>query len=607
MKLELVAKTEGVGKYKGLTSEEIVSAIARHGIIKEDNGKLIKYLMKEHHWSPLDMINFTFEVETSRAIGRQWLRHSSIKPQEHCVSGNTEISFDMPSGGHYKLTIEDIYNKFHFGAKPLPNGVVVPMKERIKNMNIRVYDEDTKQIISSKIKDVFCNGIKPVYEVELECGRKIKCTKEHKFYENNSFKPLKELSEGSLVATNGVPVYQNYNWLKGKKEEALLNKEGVPFIVKEAGCSYHTIRKWLKKHSLTFSKKEVASMKDVWNKGLTGYKNKKWSEESKTNKRLNTPKGINHHSYRGGGRSERKYIQDFINSKRQDIYNLYGGEAICAKCAKGNCKIELHHIEPVCLTPFKAYDILNIIPLCESCHKKTHKEIGHYRAMFNLDELDWTNIRPDEITENLGSDTPKFYNKKEVLNNKKISKKSIGLSKIKSITYIGEEKVYDLEVEHKSHNYIANKILVHNSQRYSDRVYFENIELRLEDKINRQSSTESVANVLFSDLEVSGVTQEWTEFAVEGLELLQTIEDYYKKGIKLGVAKECMRSWLPECTTSTLTFNGTLRSWLSFLNVRLDHHSQKEILELAKLVGKALELEMPNVFAQIDWKNGMFM
>ena len=68
-----------------------------------------------------------------------------------------------------------------------------------------------------------------------------------------------------------------------------------------------------------------------------------------------------------------------------------------------------------------------------------------------------------------------------------------------------------------------------------------------------------------------------------------------------------MRSWLPECTTSTLTFNGTLRSWLSFLNVRLDHHSQKEILELAKLVGESLELEMPNVFAQIDWKNGMFM
>jgi thymidylate synthase (FAD) len=145
------------------------------------------------------------------------------------------------------------------------------------------------------------------------------------------------------------------------------------------------------------------------------------------------------------------------------------------------------------------------------------------------------------------------------------------------------------------------------SQRYSDRVYFEDIELRLEDKVNRQSSTETVGAVWFSDLEITGVTHEWTEFALEGLNLLNSIEAYYKKGIKLGVAKECMRSWLPECTTSTLTFKGSLRSWLSFLNVRCDHHSQKEIVELANLVGEALEKEMPNVFAQIDWRKGMFM
>ena len=83
MKVEIVARTEGLGKYKGLTSEEIIAAIARHGKIKNDNGKLVKYLMDNKHWSPLDMVNFTFEIETSRSIGRQLLRHSSIKPQEH--------------------------------------------------------------------------------------------------------------------------------------------------------------------------------------------------------------------------------------------------------------------------------------------------------------------------------------------------------------------------------------------------------------------------------------------------------------------------------------------------------------------------------------------
>lgn len=82
MKVELVGKTIGIGKYQNLSDEEIIAAIARHGAIKEDNGKLVRYLMDNAHWSPLDMVNYIFEVETSLSIGRQLLRHSSIKPQE---------------------------------------------------------------------------------------------------------------------------------------------------------------------------------------------------------------------------------------------------------------------------------------------------------------------------------------------------------------------------------------------------------------------------------------------------------------------------------------------------------------------------------------------
>jgi thymidylate synthase (FAD) len=93
-KVQLVAKTIGVGKYKNLTSEEIISAIARHGIIKEDNGKLVKYLMNAKHWSPLDMIDFTFEIETSRSIGRQILRHQSLKFQEHSTRYSDRVLFE---------------------------------------------------------------------------------------------------------------------------------------------------------------------------------------------------------------------------------------------------------------------------------------------------------------------------------------------------------------------------------------------------------------------------------------------------------------------------------------------------------------------------------
>ena len=44
--------------------------------------KLIKYLMKHRHWSPLEMVDVTMEIETTRDIARQMLRHRSFSFQE---------------------------------------------------------------------------------------------------------------------------------------------------------------------------------------------------------------------------------------------------------------------------------------------------------------------------------------------------------------------------------------------------------------------------------------------------------------------------------------------------------------------------------------------
>jgi thymidylate synthase (FAD) len=44
--------------------------------------KLLNFLRNNKHWSPFDMVNIVVEVETTRTIGRQFLRHWTIKPQE---------------------------------------------------------------------------------------------------------------------------------------------------------------------------------------------------------------------------------------------------------------------------------------------------------------------------------------------------------------------------------------------------------------------------------------------------------------------------------------------------------------------------------------------
>lgn len=46
------------------------------------NDKLIKYLVSHNHWSPLEMVNICLEIETTRDIARQILRHRSFSFQE---------------------------------------------------------------------------------------------------------------------------------------------------------------------------------------------------------------------------------------------------------------------------------------------------------------------------------------------------------------------------------------------------------------------------------------------------------------------------------------------------------------------------------------------
>jgi thymidylate synthase (FAD) len=48
----------------------------------ETNDKLIQYLMKHEHWSPLEMVSICLEIETTRDIARQILRHRSFSFQE---------------------------------------------------------------------------------------------------------------------------------------------------------------------------------------------------------------------------------------------------------------------------------------------------------------------------------------------------------------------------------------------------------------------------------------------------------------------------------------------------------------------------------------------
>jgi thymidylate synthase (FAD) len=86
MKIELISYTQPA-EYFAENMTELVAFCARvsnpsNQNNKETSEKLIRYLIKNAHWSPLEMVNMCLEVTTTRDIARQILRHRSFSFQE---------------------------------------------------------------------------------------------------------------------------------------------------------------------------------------------------------------------------------------------------------------------------------------------------------------------------------------------------------------------------------------------------------------------------------------------------------------------------------------------------------------------------------------------
>jgi thymidylate synthase (FAD) len=85
MQVKLVSYTQSVDPSQSF--QDLVAYCARvsnpaNQNNTETNEKLINYLIKNNHWSPLEMVNICLEIETTRDIARQILRHRSFSFQE---------------------------------------------------------------------------------------------------------------------------------------------------------------------------------------------------------------------------------------------------------------------------------------------------------------------------------------------------------------------------------------------------------------------------------------------------------------------------------------------------------------------------------------------
>lgn len=539
-------------------------------LVKDNN--LRDFLWRKGHVSVYEQAGISIEIQVPIFIARQFMRHKSL-----CLSGDTELYFDLPNAissnkrAIYKKTINDVYKAWKNSSYT---------SKRLSAMKLRMCNEETGLIEHTNIVDIWHSGIKDVFEIELKNGYKIKTTKEHKFFTKDGWKTLEEYTGVKTsknlnavwncgeyyFAVNGIPVWQDLDWLTEKRKLGL----SVSEIANEAGCSYHTIKKWLKTHNLTFTASEKGVLSG---KSQTGIKRQRCKKKTYTEDGLAKLKaarsGKNSNFWKGGVSSDREKIGRWTTDQAKRVHEKYNFK--CVICA-GKDNLHAHHLDPIWNNIDLAQSFDNLISLCQKCHSKIHNknlELVLLNYVHNKKEL------KDFFYEN--NVRLKIKDKCDFKNKKLIKT----YSELKSIKYVGKEDVYDITVSGPYHNFIANGFVVHNcvnefSQRYSEPMFEyyipDNDDVCYDNEFNKQMSGMPVDNE---------ISNEYINFLKNESE---ESKEKYEKWRALGISKERVRDSQPVNSFTRIMATANLRDWFFFLSKRLKPDAQKEIRELSESI-----------------------
>ena len=148
---------------------------------------------------------------------------------------------------------------------------------------------------------------------------------------------------------------------------------------------------------------------------------------------------------------------------------------------------------------------------------------------------------------------------------------------------------------------IAAQILRHRSfsfqefsQRYAETNLLEKVqtpELRRQDDKNRQNSVD--------DIDDTDKTT-WSRIIEDHFRKSQYI---YDEMLKVGIAKECARFVLPLATPTRMYMNGTIRSWIHYINLRESNGTQKEHMDVALMCKDIFIKQLPVVSEALGWND----
>ena len=152
-----------------------------------------------------------------------------------------------------------------------------------------------------------------------------------------------------------------------------------------------------------------------------------------------------------------------------------------------------------------------------------------------------------------------------------------------------------MTVEIKTSRAIAQQILRHRSfsfqefsQRYAKATDFVRYKARRQDVKNRQNSID----------DMDEATQNWFNSAQSLIEKWST--EKYEEALNKGIAKEQARFLLPLSTATTLYMSGSVRSWIHYMQLRMEPGTQLEHREIAADIFDIFANNFPNIVAAMN-------
>ena len=481
----------------------------------------------------------------------------------------------------------------------------IPIRERLNRMRLRMCDEASGEIEHTTVTDIWQTGEKPVYQVTLDNGHAIRMTKDHRCLTSAGWMSLEEAAGLRLrpdhgvtswkddvsFAVNGIPAYQEAEWLRARVAECLTHGE----IGQLCDVSGHTIKKWADKLGIRYTREQfgrISSRKQQGRRRTVARRGPLSTESLENVRKARSGPASN---FWKGGVARDAFHRDYevvLWTRRMAPETHARNGFVCVICG-GRNRLHAHHVDPIWNNPGRAMDPDNLTSLCRACHSALHAS--------NLE----TAFR-DECAE--GTCVRGFFDRHpplhRPLNKKKPRPKRLvrGFARIKKIEYAGIEMTYDLSVAGPYHNFVANGFVVHNSvNEYSARYSILDKEfyipapehLAAQSASNRQGRGEVLAGDEAAEVLAllrDDASRNYDHYAAM---LNETADGAPADPSRLGLARELARMNLTLNTYTQWYWKTDLHNLFHFLSLRADPHAQYEIRVYAEAMARTVDAWVP--------------